>query len=61
LKLRGAGDKGWIEVLGKRYEPSQQVTTFEKRVREYLNVNEASKTVPSNDRTRVFPLLGKHN
>jgi len=60
LKLRGAGDKGWIEVLGKRYGLSRQVTTFEKHVREYLNVNEVSKTVPSNvNRTRVFPYAGE--
>ena len=60
LKLRGAGDKGWIEVLGKRYELSRQVTTFEKHVREYLNVSDVSKTVPSNvNRTRVFPYAGE--
>ena len=59
-ELRGAGDKGWIEVLGKRYELSQRVTTFEKHVREYLNANEVSKTVTSNvNRTRVFPYAGK--
>ena len=33
LELRGAGDKDWTEVLGKRCELSRQVTTFEKHVR----------------------------
>ena len=56
LELRGAANKGWTEVLGKRYELSQQVTMFEKHVREYLNVIEVSKTIPSNvNRTRVLP------
>jgi len=60
LKLRGAGDKGWIKVFGKRYELSRQVTTFEKHVREYLNVSEASKTVLLNvNRTGVFPYAGE--
>jgi len=60
LRLRGAGDESWMEVLAKRYELSRQVTTFEKHVREYLNVNEVSKTVTSNvNRTRVFPYAGK--
>ena len=59
-ELRGTGDKGWIEVLGKRRELSRQVKTLEKHVREYLNVNEVSKTVTSNvNRTRVFPYAGE--
>ena len=60
LTLQGAGDKSWVEVLSKRYEHSRQVTTFQKHVHEYLNVNEASKTVPLNmNRTRVFPYAGE--
>jgi len=60
LRLRGAGNESWMEVLGKRYELSRQVTTFEKHVREYLNVNEVSKTVTSNvNRTRVFTYAGE--
>ena len=52
LKLRGAGDKRWNEVLGKRYELSQQVKTLDLRVREYLNA-EARKTIPPNMNAHV--------
>ena len=59
-KLRAAGDKGWTTIVRKRIAFSQRVRTLSGRVREYLNVNEVSKTVPSNlNRTRVFPYAGE--